>query len=151
MPGEIAPLLVIAVLLFPLPGSAQGNVASTDTTAPEPGGALVTAQLGAGSLRGWNFASISYEVFPGNQKVVGLFAVAGLGTILAGVGAAYYSNLHGSGLTASAVAGIAGAHVNLGGRFRVGRTGYVTAGAGYGSYFLQHHGVMPYLGWERPF
>lgn len=150
-----APLLVIAALLVPAPVTAQGSAADTHAGAgegtDEGGGALITAQLGAGSLRGWNFASISYEVFPGDQEVVGLFAVAGLGTILAGVGAAVYSNLHGSGLTASAVAGLTGAHVNLGGRFGVGRVGFLTAGVGYGSYFLQHHGFMPYLSWERPF
>lgn len=142
----IIPLVILGTLLLPV--SADAQVTGSDASDRGP---MLTAQIGAGSLRGWDFASLPFEVFPGDQEEVGVFAVAGLGTIMIGAGVAYYSNLRGTGLTASAVAGLAGAHINGGGRLAIDRLGFLTAGVGYGSYFLQHHGLLPYLSWERPF
>lgn len=142
-PG-VAPTAALAlVLLFPGAIHAQ-------EPQPTPLGDdfMVTLQVGAGSLRGWNFASVAVEMFPGDQEKVGVFAVAGLGTILAGAGVAYYGNRDGTGLTAAAVGGLAGGHVQLGGQVDLGEWGFLTGGLSYGSYFLQHHGVLPYLGWE---
>lgn len=116
---------------------------------PERDNTTVALQLGAGSLHGWNVASVTYELFPRGQDQVALFAVAGLGTILGGAGVAYYTSRYGTGLTASAVAGIAGAHVNAGGRIRLSSRSFLTGGVGYGLYFLQLEGFMPYLAWER--
>lgn len=106
-----------------------------------------TAHVGAGGSKAWNFVGATVEYFPSGDHV-SLFATGGLGTILAGVGAAVYTNRTGSGLFASATAGIAGAHVQSGALLRMGSRTYLTLGVSYGSYFLQHTGFLPVAGLE---
>lgn len=135
-------LPALAAILLAFGASPAIGVAQSGT------GVMTTIQAGAGSARGWNYASIALEMFPGDQDSLGLFAVAGLGTIMVGGGVAWYGDRDGTGPVASAVAGVAGAHVNGGWQIRLGELGFLAAGAGYGAYFLQHQGFLPYLSWE---
>ena len=79
------------------------------------------------------------------------YLVAGTGTILVGAGAAYYTNRYGTGFVVAATAGILGAHASIGGQLALGRDWFLGGGVGYGSYFLQHQGALPYLSVEHHF
>ena len=107
------------------------------------------AQAGYGSSRAWNFIGLSYDVV--QTEHASLYAAAGFGTILVGVGAAYYTQRQGNGLVLSATAGIAGAHASASYQMRLVPGGYLGAGVSVGNYFLQHEGLMAIVGYEHRF
>ena len=139
-------LILTLVMGFPATALAQEAAGRSSETAPPRTWAV---HLGAGSAKAWNFMGVTKE-FLLNEHTT-LFLTAGFGTILVGGGAAYYTNRSGSGLVASATAGLAGAHLNLGGQLKVSRRGFLTAGGSFGTYFLQYRGSLPFAAFEYRF
>lgn len=108
-----------------------------------------TANIGAGSLGAWNYVGVRRDVMLNEH--VALYVTGGLGTILVGGGAAYYSARNGSGAAASISAGVLGANANLVYQFQIDPNDYLVLGASYGYYFIQYIGWAPVLSFERRF
>ena len=111
--------------------------------------AVWTANVGAGSLGAWNYIGVRRDVM--RDEHVALYFTAGLGTILVGGGAAYYSARNGSGMAASISAGVLGANANLVYQLQIDPHDYLVLGASYGYYFIQYIGWAPVLAYERRF
>lgn len=115
-----------------------------DASAPQWMGSI-----GAGSLGAWNYVGARREVML--DEHFSWYLAGGLGTILFGGGAAYYSARKGNGVAASLTAGIVGANANLVFQFRLDDKDYLVAGASYGLFFMQYQGFAPVLAFERRF
>ena len=143
---------IFRLLILLLTMGAPAAVLAQENEAPpseSDGPRTWTVHAGAGSSKAWNFTGVTKE-FLLNEHTA-FFLTAGFGTILVGGGAAYYTNRSGNGLVASATAGLAGAHLNLGGQLRVSRRGFLTAGGSFGTYFLQYRGPLPFASFEYRF
>lgn len=107
------------------------------------------AHAGLGSSRAWNFVGVSKDLL--RTEHLSLYAAAGLGTILVGVGAAYYTQRTGNGVVLSGTAGMAGAHASAVYQLKLGGGSYLVGGGSYGVYFLQHQGVLGVFAYEYRF
>lgn len=108
-----------------------------------------SVNLGPGTQTAWNWAGISRNFFLNNNLAV--FLTAGAGTIFVGGGVAWYHNFVGSGPVVSGTIGIIGGHANVGYQIKYDKSTYFLMGAGYGSYFMQHNGFLPYASYEYRF
>lgn len=132
-------MLTLTALTGSLAPTASAQADTTAAPPSRPGGRWV-AHLGAGSLHAWNFVGLTREWRRGRFRP---FVTGGLGTILIGAGAAYYTNPDGSGLVLSATAGIAGAHATAALDLRLSQRWGLVLGGSYGTYFLQYRGLLP--------
>jgi hypothetical protein len=128
------------IFLLVIPSSITANAARG------PEAERVTLHAGYGSLRAWNYAGISWDFLA--SRHASMFVTGGIGTIFAGGGFALFTNRNGTGLNTAFTIGFLGGHINTGGQIKMGDYGFLTGGVGWGSYFTQHDGLMPFIGWE---
>jgi hypothetical protein len=133
------------IALFLLVAGTAAHASSGDAEAR----AVWTANVGVGSLGAWNYVGVRRDVM--FNEHVALYFTGGLGTILAGGGAAYYSVRNGSGVVASISAGVLGANANLVYQIRIDSQDYLVLGTSYGYYFILYIGWAPVLAYERRF
>lgn len=146
MKATIKFLVLFSVILF------QGitlDAAVKENLDESPVAGKWSVNVGPGSQAAWNWAGISRN-FLINRNFA-FFLTAGVGTILFGGGISWYHDYCRSGPVVSGTVGIAGGHANVGYQFRYDDSSYLQIGAGYGSYFMQFNGVMPYAAYEYRF
>ena len=139
----------LLVLILPLItaniGNAQDRIEKNAIRTDRPW----IFHLGAGSSRAWNFVGVSRDVM--QKGAFSLYWSAGIGTILIGAGVAWYSNRPGSGLVFSSTVGIVGADIAAVARLRLAKQIFLSAGACYGSFFMQYNGFVPIFAYEQQF
>lgn len=97
-------------------------------------------QAGAGSPHAWNLVGLTREFSAGPLRP---FVTLGFGSFLVGGGAAYYTNPDGTGLVLSVAGGLVGAQATAALDLRLSSRLGLVLGGSYGSFFLQHEGLLP--------
>lgn len=128
----------------------------TARAAEGPRGSLAPAAFsfsaGLGSSHAYNLVGVTAEWMGSDQ--VGLYATAGLGGMLVGVGGIWYENRRGEGFVASAVVGT-GFQAALTYQFKLDREASLAVGLSYIHGFAMGHrdriALGPVIGYQRRF
>jgi len=123
---------------------------------PAPSWGVTQAELHAQQLSvlvgpspyGWNLVGVRKDLYTDRQT--DLFATAGLGPILVGLGGAVFLNdRSGDSFVVSGVAGLVGIHAGVSYQWKVNPTDFIHFGLHVGSWYWHHEGVLPIVAWEH--
>jgi hypothetical protein len=99
---------------------------------------------------GWNILGIRKDLY--SDKQTDVFVTAGVGAIVVGAGAAFYTaGPNADGLVASAVVGVLGIEGGLSYQWKVNPTDFMHFGLHVGSNWVWDEHLLPVVAWERRF